>query len=164
MSELIIRPVVPADLTACLTVEQACFPADEAASPENLARRINIFPQGFFVAEQAGRVIGQVNSGATDKDDITDEAFKGLVGHNPAGRNMVIFSLSVLPEKQRRGIAGKLLTRFISTATDLKKSNILLLCKTPLIDYYSRYGFDYVALSSSTHGGAQWHEMALRLN
>ena len=116
------------------------------------------------MAQQAGRVIGQVNSGATDKDDITDEAFKGLVGHDPAGRNLVIFSLSVLPERQRRGIAGKLLTRFIAAATDMGKSNIMLLCKTPLIDYYTRYGFDYIALSDSTHGGAEWHEMALRLS
>ena len=55
------------DLTACHTIEARSFPAAEAAWASNLRNRIEIFPEGFLVAELDGKVVGQVNSGATDK-------------------------------------------------------------------------------------------------
>jgi len=76
---------------------------------------------------------------------------------------MVIFSLSVLPQFQRRGIADQLMTAFIKQAHKLNKKNILLLCKDDLIPYYSRHGFTDNGVSESDHGGAEWHEMGLVL-
>lgn len=163
MPEYTIRTVEPEDLTACHTVEARSFPPCEAALTTSLEKRIHLYPEGFLVAECAGQVVGQVNSGSTAKDDITDEAFKALIGHDPDGHNIVIFSLSVLPEHRKNGVGSKLLTRFIQQARDLKKKRILLLCKTDLISYYARHGFQDNGISASTHGEAQWHEMALAL-
>lgn len=122
-----------------------------------------MFPQGFLVAELAGTVIGHVNSGATNKEDITDEAFKAMVGHEPDGINIVIFSLAVLPENQKQGIANQLMLRFIEASKKLGKQNIMLICKSNLIDYYQKLGFLYSGESTSTHGGSRWHEMVLPL-
>nr|WP_321256320.1 GNAT family N-acetyltransferase [uncultured Pseudodesulfovibrio sp.] len=163
MKNLTIRFAEPDDLTACHTVECNCFPASEAALTSSIEKRIREYPEGYLVAELNGQVVGQVNSGATDKEDITDEEFKQLIGHDPDGKNIVIFSLSVLPDFQRRGIADQLMVEFIKQSRKLDKKRVLLLCKDDLIPYYSRHGFTDSGVSESDHGGAEWHEMALAL-
>lgn len=159
-----IRQVQPGDLNECYLVETACWPPQEAAAKETIQLRIATFPQGFFVAEIDGRVIGMVNGASTEKDDISDEELKQLIGHDVHGRNMVIFALGVLPEFQRQGIAKRLALRFIEEAKRNKKQKALLICKQRLIGYYEKLGFIHAGLSNSTHGGAEWHEMRLNLN
>ena len=163
LSELRIRQVTGHDLERCTAIEAACY-GPEGATRERIQKRIAQYPQGFLVAELRSRLVGFVNSGSTHKDDITDEEFKDLVGHDPGGRNIVIFSLAVHPDFQRQGIANDLMQRFIQRAQELGKKCILLLCKQDLIDYYGRLGFMHRGESKSTHGGVQWHEMALALN
>ena len=102
-----------------------------------------------------------INSASTHKEDITDEELKDMIGHNKDGKNMVIFSLAVLPEFQGNGISRKLMDRFIDVSKGLKKEKILLLCKSDLIPYYQNYGYLYGGKSKSTHGGFEWHEMYL---
>ena len=162
VNHLKIRQVITHDLDACHAVESRCFLPSEAASRETIKTRINLFPQGFLVAELNNAIIGMVNSGATNKEDISDEAFKAMVGHERNGVNIVIFSLAVLPEFQKQGIAKQLMVRFIEASKQLGKQKIMLICKSNLIDYYQRYGFIYVGESTSTHGGCKWHEMVLR--
>ena len=163
MSEIVIRNVQPQDLTGSCVVETSGFPPQEAASRETIRFRIDTFPQGFFVAVLDGRVIGMVNGASTDKDDISDEELKQLIGHDIHGRNMVIFALAVLPEFQKRGIAKQLILRFVEEAGRNKKEKVMLMCKHYLIPYYEALGFIHVGLSCSTHGGAEWHEMLLSL-
>jgi len=163
MSEIIIKNVQPQDLDECYAVEISGFSPEEAASKETIKLRIDTFPQGFFVAEVDGRIIGMVNGAATNKDDISDEELKQLIGHDADGRNMVIFALAVLPEFQKRGIAKQLVLRFVEEARQNKKEKIFLMCKQHLIAYYESLGFAHVGLSRSTHGGAEWHEMCLSL-
>jgi len=163
MNGLIIRNVLLKDLDECYQVEISGFPPEEAATIETIQRRVDTFPQGFFVAEFDGRVIGFLNSASTDKDDISDEELKQLIGHDPNGRNMVVFALAVLPEYRKQGIARQLMERFTVEARKMNKENILLMCKQYLIAYYESMGFDYVGLSGSTHGGAEWHLMRMRL-
>jgi ribosomal protein S18 acetylase RimI-like enzyme len=163
MENVTIRQVIGQDLDASYRVESQCFLPSEAASKEKIEKRIRIFPQGFLVAEFEGTVVGHVNSGATNKEDITDEAFKDMVGHSDDGKNLVIFSLAVLPEYQKQGIAQQLMLRFIEEAKRCKRQKILLICKADLIAYYQKYGFMYGGKSDSVHGGFDWHEMLLSL-
>ena len=163
MHEIMIRHVRPNDLEDCFMVEIAGFPPEEAATRETIGLRIDTFPEGFLVAEVDGRVVGILNSAATDKDDISDEELKQMIGHHPAGKNMVIFALAVLPEFQKQGIARQLMARFVKEARANQKHNVLLMCKQHLVAYYEKMGFQHFRLSKSTHGGAEWHEMRLVL-
>jgi ribosomal protein S18 acetylase RimI-like enzyme len=163
MSESMIRRVQPRDLDECYVVEIAGFPPEEAASKETIQLRIDTFPQGFLVAEFDGRVVGMVNGAATNKDDISDEELKQLIGHDADGRNMVIFALAVLPEFQKQGIAKQLMLKFIEEAKQNKKEKVMLMCKHYLVAYYEGLGFTHAGLSKSTHGGAEWHEMRYSL-
>lgn len=163
MNELKIRNVHEADLDACFEVETACWPPEEAALKETIARRIAVFPQGFFVAESDGRVIGMLNSCCTNNKTLDDEQLKQLVGHDVDGPNMVIFALAVLPEYRRRGIAAELLSHFIKFAGKLHKTKVLLMCHSELVAYYERFCFVHAGLSRSCHGGGTWQEMVLDL-
>ncbi len=164
MHDVNIRNVTEADLDGCYEVEIACWPPEEAAAKKTIERRIAVFPQGFFIAESDGRVIGMLNSCCTAREDLGDEELKQLVGHDVNGRNMVVFALGVLPEFRRQGVAAALIARFIGFARELKKENVLLICKSDLVAYYERFGFAHAGLSRSMHGGASWQQMVLKLD
>lgn len=154
-----IRTVRKNDIDACYLIEKTCFHQSEAASLDSITDRATVYPSGFIVAEIDNKIVGMINSGSTNSDDITDEAFKKLIGHTENGKNIVIFSVSVSPEFQGKNIASGLMNHFINRSRDLKKEKILLLCKTPLIKFYEKLGFRYGNISTSTHGGFKWHEM-----
>jgi ribosomal protein S18 acetylase RimI-like enzyme len=163
MDHVIIRRVEVQDLADCFHVESACY-SSEGATRERIRKRIALFPEGFLVALIEDHIIGMINSGSTNRDDITEEAFKDMVGHEKDGGNIVIFSLAVLPRFQGLGISRKLMSTFLDVARALKKKKILLLCKTDLIPYYQHFGFSYGGPSRSEHGGFAWHEMFLALD
>jgi ribosomal protein S18 acetylase RimI-like enzyme len=162
MSELTIRQVNFADLDRCAEIEAACY-GPEGATKERIATRIQVYSQGFLVALLDGQIVGFINSGSTSKDDLSNEALKDMVGHEPEGQNIVIFSLAVHPLFQKRGFAAGLMRRFIDRARQLGKAQILLMCQAELIPYYQRFGFIYRNESQSTHGNLHWHELALPL-
>ena len=157
-----IRQVMDDDLDTCYAIEAACY-RSEGATKERIKRRIQIFSEGFLVASHEGRIIGFINSAATDREDITDEALKDMVGHEKEGKNIVIFSVAVHPEFQGRGVSRELMRKFIKASSTMGKEKILLLCKKTLIPYYRKFGFLYGGASTSTHAGFRWHEMYLPL-
>lgn len=163
LSNVCVRTVAPADVDRCAAIEVACFPPEEAASPERVAQRATEFARGFVVGELDGTVYGMVNSAATHRPDLADEAFKALVGHEPGGANLVIFSLAVHPEFQGRSLSTPLMNAYLDRARQDGRSAVLLLCKERLVPYYARLGFIDRGPSASTHGGARWHEMAVTL-
>jgi ribosomal protein S18 acetylase RimI-like enzyme len=164
MKDVKIRQVTEQDLEACYRLESRCFPPDEAASRENIEKRIKLFPQGFFVAESNGTIVGLVNSGLSHKEDLTDEAIKAMIGHDKEGENMVIFSLAVTPELRKTGVARRLMLRVIAEGKKLKKKKVMALCKPRLVTYYQGYGFIHAGESASTHGGSRWQEIILPLD
>lgn len=162
MVEVNIRQVTKHDVDGCCRTESACYTSD-GATREKIMKRIMLFPEGFLIAESDGEIIGLINSASTDKEDITDEALKDMVGHVKDGGNMVVFSLAVLPGFQGNGISKQLMARFIAVSKGLKKEKILLICKSDLIPYYQNFSFLYGGKSESQHGGFEWHEMYLVL-
>jgi len=154
-----VRSVRAGDVATCAALEAACFPPAEAASPERVAQRAAQFPDGFVVLELDGRVIGMVNAAASDQPDLADEELKALVGHDPAGAELVVFSVAIHPDFQGRGWARPLMEGFLARARELEKTAVLLLCKQHLVPFYACFGFADAGRSASTHGGAVWHEM-----
>ncbi len=163
MKNLIIRHVEPDDLKQCHLIEASCYESSEAATEEKIKNRIKLFTEGFLVAELDNEVVGFINSGATHQVDLADEDFKDLIGHDPNGENIVIMSVTVHKAHQKKGIAGLLIDEFIQTMKRLTKEHIFLICKTDLIDFYKKFGFNYISRSQSNHGGFEWHEMSLKL-
>jgi len=163
MDKLIIRTLNEKDVVPCFHIETLCFETSEAASLEKIQIRQQQYPDGFLVAEYNGTVIGMINSGATDKPDLADEEFKDMVGHDPDGKNLVVFSLAVDPDFQNKGVSQHLMQAFLNRAKILDKRSILLLCKSDLVPYYEKFGFKNCGESQSNHGGFRWREMRLDL-
>lgn len=157
-----IRQVEDKDLDQCHFVESNCF-TSEAATREKIDQRIMTYPGGFFVAELDGKIVGIINGASTDVEDISNEELKDLASFDENGKNVVIFSLAVLPGHQRKGVAKLLLNKFIDVFTKLKKEKILLLCKEHHIELYRKFGFTLMGKSKSGHGGFEWFEMRLLL-
>ena len=163
MSDITIRTVTPADLDAVTAVEAACFPPAEGATRESFALRIAQFPERCFVACDKDQVVGLVNGCASDLPLIEDSMFE-TGGHDPAGRNQMIFGLAVLPRYQRQGIGAQLMQAAIGYARQTGMAAVVLTCKEEKLHYYARFGFQNRGVSASTHGGVVWYDMVLPLN
>lgn len=157
----IIRRVKQTDIDALTRVEAACFPASEAASREELLKRLETFPDSFFVAEAKAGVIGFINGCATDEKTIRDEMFSDSSLHAPKGAYQAIFGLSVLPEYRKQGMGEQLMKRLIQDAREKGRIGLILTCKDKLLHYYERFGFVNCGVSASVHGGAVWYDMIL---
>lgn len=159
-----IRTVTPADLERCFEIESASYEGDEAATKEKIRTRIHTYPEGFIVIGADGVVAGFINCGAAHTVQMSDEAFKELIGHDPAGPQVVVMSVVVHPDYQGQGLAGLLMANFVVRMRRLNKSAIHLMCKTRHIPLYEKLGFTYVKASDSTHGRMAWHEMVMLLD
>lgn len=157
-----IRTVTAADLDAVTALEAACFPPAEAATREAFAYRIETFPERFFVAERQGRIIGLVNGCASDLPAVDDRLFEPQ-GHDPEGKNQMVFGLAVHPDCRNNGIAAALLRRLIDFAREQDMNQVILTCKQEKIPYYQKFGFQNRGVSASEHGGAVWYDMVLPL-
>jgi ribosomal protein S18 acetylase RimI-like enzyme len=163
MSDIKIRIVNKQDLDRCFEIESVSYSGDEAASEDKILNRIKTYPEGFIVLENNREIIGFINSGATQKVELSDEEFKELIGHDPEGKHIVILSVVIHPDYQGKGMASKLMNSFIDKMKALGKIDIFLICQSELVDMYARYGFVNLGISDSDHGGMSWNEMSLSL-
>ncbi|AJO79670.1 GNAT family N-acetyltransferase [Pseudomonas sp. MRSN 12121] len=163
MSALGFRNAVLSDAARCFQIESTAYEGDEAATLEKISTRIAQYPQGFLVLEQAGEIVGFINSGCAFEVVMADEAFKELVGHAADAPNVVIMSVVVDPARQGQGHARRLMDEFVARMRALGKRSIHLMCKAQHVPLYERMGYRYVRPSPSEHGGMAWHEMLMTL-
>lgn len=157
-----IRLAVPEDLAALTAVEAACFPAAEAATEQDFAARLAVYPNHFWLLEdEEGRLISFVNGMVTREPDLRDEMYSDASLHDEAGDWQMIFGVNTLPEFRRRGLAGQVLRRVISDARAQGRRGCVLTCKDRLVHYYETFGFVSEGVSESVHGGVVWYQMRL---
>ena len=66
-----IRNAVMADLAAVTAVEAACFPVAEAATEQDFAKRLQVYPNHFWLLEDdSGNLISFVNGLVTDEPSL----------------------------------------------------------------------------------------------
>ncbi|WP_252107179.1 MULTISPECIES: GNAT family N-acetyltransferase [unclassified Halomonas] len=163
MNHPALRAATPADAQRCYDIEAAAYEGDEGATLEKIATRIARYPEGFLVMTREDEVIGFINSGCAHEVVMSDEAFKELVGHDPAAPNVVIMSVVIDPAHQGKGYATTLMHAFVERMKALGKQTIHLMCKERHVELYRRMGYRYVKPSDSDHGGMAWHEMVMAL-
>ncbi|WP_060481275.1 GNAT family N-acetyltransferase [Pseudomonas sp. NBRC 111119] len=163
MPMLQFRSPVAEDAYRCHAIETGAYEGDEAATLEKIATRITQYPQGFLLLESDGDIVGFINSGCAHQVVMSDEAFKELVGHDPAAPNVVIMSVVVDPAQQGKGYARQLMQAFVAQMKAAGKQTIHLMCKAQHVPLYEKMGYRYVQPSPSEHGGMAWHEMVMAL-
>lgn len=156
-----IRTASMGDLDALAAIEAACFPPAEAASAQDFAKRLAVYPEHFWLLEKDGEIVSFVNGMATGEPVLRDEMYADAALHDPHGAWQMIFGVNTLPEYRRQGLAEQVLRRCIADAKAQGRKGCVLTCKESLVHYYAKLGFADEGISASTHGGAVWHEMRL---
>ena len=156
-----IRTATMDDLEQIAAVERACFPAAEAATREEFARRLTHYADHFWLMLDGGHLVAFVDGMVTDRADLTDEMYENAALHNEAGAWQMIFGVNTLPDYRRRGLAEQLLRCAIDDARSQGRRGLVLTCKDRLVHYYGKLGFVSEGVSPSTHGGAVWNQMRL---
>lgn len=156
-----IRTATMDDLEQIAAVERACFPAAEAATREEFARRLTHYADHFWLMLDGGHLVAFVDGMVTDRADLTDEMYENAALHNEAGAWQMIFGVNTLPDYRRRGLAEQLLRCAIDDARSQGRRGLVLTCKDRLVHYYGKLGFVSEGVSPSTHGGAAWNQMRL---
>ena len=157
-----IRTAVMADLAAVTAVEAACFPAAEAATEREFARRLAVYPNHFWLLEEDdGTLVSFINGMVTDEPILRDEMYENAALHREDGAWQMIFGVNTLPRYRRKGCAARVMERVIADARAQGRKGCVLTCKGRLIHYYETFGFQNEGVSSSTHGGVVWYDMRL---
>jgi ribosomal protein S18 acetylase RimI-like enzyme len=156
-----IRTAGMADLKALTAVEAACFPPAEAASEDDFAARLRVYPNHFWILEEDGKIVSFVNGMATDEPSIRDAMYADASLHRENGAWQAVFGVNTLPEYRRRGLAGQLLAAAAEDARAVGRRGCTLTCKDKLIAWYEKLGYRNQGVSQSVHGGVVWYDMVL---
>ena len=155
MTEYKIRQGNIEDAEALADVETACFPPAEAATAEEIAARLSVYPSHFFLLYADGILTGFIDGMVTNEKDLRDEMYA------EAGDWQMIFGLNTLPSYRRLGLAGRLIEAMKEDAKKQGRKGIVLTCKEELIHYYAKFGFENEGKSNSSHGNVTWYQMRL---
>ena len=158
---MIIRHATINDLTAIAAVESECFPPLEAASKTSIEKRLQHYPECFWLLYENDTLISFVNGMSTDSKDLTDEMYDNASMHNPNGKWQMIFGVDTIPSRRKQGKAALLLDQAIADSRQRGKLGLVLTCKDKLIHYYAKFGFINEGISSSVHGNVTWYQMRL---
>ncbi len=156
-----IRKGTIKDLEIVSSIEQSCFPSAEAATEALFKQRLEVYPDYFWLVEEAGKVVAFINGPVINQNIIDDEMYADASCHNACGEWQTVFGINTLPNHRRKGIGGKMLQAVINTAKEEGRKGCVLTCKDYLLHYYESFGFSRMGASASTHGGAKWNDMII---
>jgi ribosomal protein S18 acetylase RimI-like enzyme len=159
------RSIRPDEAMQAAAIEQICFPPNEACSEHHMKERVAKAPELFLVAvdKTTGRLAGFLNGLATEEDTLRDEFFTDVNLCDPAGENVMLLGLDVLPEHRGRGIARELVEQYAQRERKNGRKLLVLTCLHSKVEMYKKLGFADGGISASTWGGEEWHEMSRRI-
>ena len=143
-------------------IERICFPPNEACSRQMMLERIRKAPELFLVAidRKTGKMAGFLNGLSTNEDTFRDEFFMDAELYDPAGKNVMLLGLDVLPEYRGQGLARLLVDRYLGRERDNGRCRVVLTCLEGKIQMYTKMGFKNEGISASVWGGEQWYDMS----
>lgn len=159
------RTIKPEEIEQAITIEQICFPPNEACSPASMRARVKVAADLFLVAidRETGKIAGFFNGIATNEEKFRDEFFTDAGLHDPDGKVVMLLGLDVLPEYRGQGLA----TRIVSEYARREKANgrklLLLTCLEGKVKMYEGMDYENHGLANSTWGGEEWYEMGYQL-
>lgn len=159
------RTIKKGEEEQAVTIEQICFPPNEACKREHMLERINGARELFLVAvdKETGLIAGFFNGVATDEDVFRDEFFTDISIHNLQGKNIMLLGLDVLPEYRMQGLARELVRRYMDKERENGRERAILTCLDEKVEMYKKMGFIDDGIANSTWGGEEWHQMTYKL-
>lgn len=159
LSQITYRPATPSDIRACLAIEEASYPSDEAATLDSLTSRQAKAGDYFQCAILDDTdIIGFVCS---TRCDLFEE--ESMTAHEPTGALLAIHSVVVEERYRRQGIASAMLRAYLEKIRnenlDGSIRSVVLLAKVHLLGFYVNCGFQVNRPSPIVHGKELWYEL-----
>lgn len=156
------RNIRPDEAEQAVSIEQICFPPNEACSEKNMKDRVAKVAELFLVAvdKETGKIAGFLNGLSTNEDSFRDEFFTDADLYDPDGKNIMLLGLDVLPEYRRQGLATELMHQYIRRQRERNRQMLILTCLQSKVEMYKKMGFRDDGIADSTWGGEEWHEMS----
>ena len=131
-----------------------------------MKERVATAPELFLVAidTENGKMAGFMNGLSTDEAFLRDEFFTNAGLYDPAGKNLMVLGLDVLPEYRGQGLAREIVSRYLAREREKGRSKVILTCLESKVLMYEKMGFQNDGISGSVWGGEQWYEMSCTLN
>ncbi len=160
------RNILPGEADQAAGIEEICFPPNEACSEKMMRERVLTASELFLVAidRQSGKIAGFLNGLSTEECVFRDEFFTDAKLYDPAGRNVMLLGLDVLPEYRGQGLARAIMFQYLRRERERGRKAAILTCLDSKIKMYEKMGFEDRGIAQSSWGGEQWHEMICRLN
>ncbi len=126
--EATIRTATPVDAPAMRAVEAASWPAAMAASVDDFEARLRAFPEGQFVAEVDGQIVGLISSQRIPSRALAvpvatylaiTDAGRFTATHDSAGDVFQIVGVGVAPEGRGHNLGRRLVDRAIALGRSL---------------------------------------------
>ena len=115
MSELCVRSTTPHDAHALLALQELVSPTIAPWRRDQLAKQLEVFPQGQLVAELDGRIVGCASALVVLWDEWADEhtwtqitASGTFTTHNPNGFTLYGAEVFVDPQLRAMGVGHAL--------------------------------------------------------
>lgn len=162
----LFRNILPEEADQAALIEKICFPPNEACSETMMKERVAAAPEMFLVAidKESGKIAGFINGLSTDESALRDEFFTNAGLYDPAGKNVMVLGLDVLPEYRGQGLAREIVSRYLAREKEKGRSKVILTCLESKVEMYEKMGFQNDGISGSVWGGEQWYEMSCTLN
>jgi voltage-gated potassium channel len=159
------RSIRPEEAEQAANIEKICFPPNEACSEQHMKERVAKAPELFLVAvdRSTGKLAGFLNGLSTDEYTFRDEFFTDADLYNPAGKNVMLLGLDVLPEYRRQGLAKELVCSYARKERGNGRQMLILTCLKSKVTMYEKMGFEDRGIADSTWGGEEWHEMIFQI-
>ncbi len=131
--KMIVRMLKREDIDELLALQEKCFPGMDPWKREHLESHLRIFPEGQFVAELDGDIIGscsslRINFDEYDDrhtwDDITDRGY--ITNHDPDGYNLYGIEVMVDPQYRRMKVGHRLYEARKDLARRLNVKSIII--------------------------------------
>lgn len=145
-----------------VTIEQICFPPNEACSERHMKERIAKAPELFLVAvdKETGKIAGFLNGLSTKEQEFRDEFFTDVDLFDPEGKNIMLLGLDVLPEYRGQGLATEIVRQYLRRERENGRQALILTCLQSKVEMYEKMGFCDNGIANSSWGGEEWHEMS----
>lgn len=160
------RDILPEEADQAAAIEKICFPPNEACSEASMKERAVMVPELFLAAvdKETGTIAGFLNGISTNEHSFRDAFFTNVKLHDPAGRNVMVLGLDVLPEYRGQGLAREIMFQYLRREWERGREMVVLTCLKSKIKMYEKMGFHNNGISESSWGGEQWYEMSYVLN
>lgn len=142
---MVIREMKAEDIQAILDMQELCFPGMVPWKRDQLESHLDIFPEGQFVAELDGEIIGScssliINFDEYDDrhtwDDVTSEGY--ITNHNPDGYNLYGIEVMVHPDYRRMKVGHRLYEARKELAREMNLKSIIIGGRIPNYHKYAK--------------------------